>query len=205
MNDNRILGLPEPLTDTEPATKYYADHLPGATYTGSGAIDITTNVVSLVLDGSTLAQSASGLKIPNGAIGNDQVGASAAIAESKLNLNNPTHPNTWSGLDKTGSNLTDIVTRSHTSLTDIGTNTHAQIDSHIGSTSNPHSVTAAQAGAVALTGNETIAGSKTFSSAIQAAYKSSDGSSGYTGNQTIYDGHATHVFAFKDGILVSVT
>ena len=30
-----------------------------------------------------------------------------------------------------------------------GTNTHAQIDSHLASTSNPHSVTAAQAGALA--------------------------------------------------------
>ena len=35
----------------------------------------------------------------------------------------------------------------HEQLANIGTNTHAQIDSHIGSTSNPHSVTAAQVGA----------------------------------------------------------
>ena len=34
----------------------------------------------------------------------------------------------WADVSKTGSNLTDIATRSHTSLTDIGTNTHAQID-----------------------------------------------------------------------------
>jgi hypothetical protein len=34
----------------------------------------------------------------------------------------------------------------HTLLTNIGTNTHAQIDSHIASTSNPHSVTKAQVG-----------------------------------------------------------
>lgn len=39
----------------------------------------------------------------------------------------------------------------HANLTDGGTNTHAQIDSHIASTSNPHSVTAAQAGAVPST------------------------------------------------------
>jgi len=37
----------------------------------------------------------------------------------------------WGDVDKTGSNLTDIATRSHTSLTDIGTNTHAQIDTFI--------------------------------------------------------------------------
>lgn len=35
---------------------------------------------------------------------------------------------------------------SHTILTDIGSNSHAQIDSHIASGSNPHSVTATQVG-----------------------------------------------------------
>lgn len=34
----------------------------------------------------------------------------------------------------------------HTLLSNIGTNSHTQIDSHIGSTSNPHSVTASQVG-----------------------------------------------------------
>jgi hypothetical protein len=36
---------------------------------------------------------------------------------------------------------------SHTTFADIGTNTHAQIDTHIADETNPHSVTAAQAGA----------------------------------------------------------
>lgn len=40
----------------------------------------------------------------------------------------------------------------HTLLSNIGTNTHSQIDSHIGSTSNPHSVTAAQVGAIKADG-----------------------------------------------------
>ena len=41
----------------------------------------------------------------------------------------------------------DGGTVSHVELANIGSNTHAQIDTHIGSTANPHSVTAAQAGA----------------------------------------------------------
>jgi hypothetical protein len=43
----------------------------------------------------------------------------------------------------------DGGTIAHGSLSDKGTNTHSTIDSHLGSTSNPHSVTAAQAGAIA--------------------------------------------------------
>ena len=35
----------------------------------------------------------------------------------------------WTALNKTGSDLADLATKSHTDLSDIGTNTHAQIDS----------------------------------------------------------------------------
>ena len=38
------------------------------------------------------------------------------------------------------------VTTNHTALSNIGTNTHTQIDSHIASTTNPHSVTKTQIG-----------------------------------------------------------
>jgi len=60
----------------------------------------------------------------------------------------------WTYVDKTGSDLADLDTKSHTSLTDIGTNTHAQIDTHISNTSNPHSVTLEQA----RTANNTLSG-----------------------------------------------
>lgn len=58
----------------------------------------------------------------------------------------------------------------HTTLSNIGTNTHAQIDTHIASTANPHSTTAAQVGAPsgsgtssgANTGDVTLAGALTY-------------------------------------------
>lgn len=87
--------------------------------------------------------------LPTTGIVNAHVAAGAAITEAKLALNNATHANTWASLDKTTSSIADITTKSHTALTDIGTNTHAQVDTHIASTANPHSVTAAQAGAEA--------------------------------------------------------
>ena len=58
----------------------------------------------------------------------------------------------------------DYFSGDHVDLSNKGTNTHTQIDSHLADTSNPHGVTAAQVNAVAKTGNETIAGVKTFSS-----------------------------------------
>jgi hypothetical protein len=39
-----------------------------------------------------------------------------------------------------------VIKFSHTKLSDVGTNTHAQIDTHVASTSNPHSTTKAQVG-----------------------------------------------------------
>jgi len=70
--------------------------------------------------------------ISAGVIIDADVNASAAIA--------------WTKISKTGSNLTDIATRSHTDLSDIGSNTHATIDAHLASGSNPHGVTASQVG-----------------------------------------------------------
>jgi len=50
----------------------------------------------------------------------------------------------------------------HGNLSGVGTNTHAQIDSHLGSTANPHSVTAAQVGAATSGHTHTIKRSFTY-------------------------------------------
>lgn len=54
------------------------------------------------------------------------------------------------GIDyNNGTEWVPVATMNHNRLSNKGTNTHAQIDDHLGSTSNPHGVTAAQAAALA--------------------------------------------------------
>jgi len=84
----------------------------------------------------------------------------------------------------------------HSDLSGIGTNTHSVIDTHLASTSNPHSVTAAQVSAVALIGDETIAGIKTFSSF--PILPSSAPTADY---QAV---HKTYVDAFSQGLEVKL-
>lgn len=55
----------------------------------------------------------------------------------------------------------------HTTLSNIGTNTHAQIDTHIASTSNPHSVTKSQVGLVNVDNTSDV--NKPVSTAQQTA------------------------------------
>lgn len=59
----------------------------------------------------------------------------------------------------------------HDDLIDKGTNTHAAIDSHIANTSNPHSVTAAQVGAIPDSGWEPVSQTWTYVSAADPVYQ----------------------------------
>jgi len=99
-------------------------------------------------------------------LGNDGGGAGAvdSVFGRTGDVVAVTNDYTWAQIDKTVSSIVDINSRSHTDLQDIGVYTHPEIDSHIDDLNNPHQTTAAQVGAVALTGDETVAGIKTFSS-----------------------------------------
>ena len=80
----------------------------------------------------------------------------AQIDTHIANTSDP-HNITWAQVNKTTSDIANITTRSHTSLSDVGSNAHSVIDTHLAA-ANPHT------GHVDMTGNETIAGIKTFSS-----------------------------------------
>jgi len=61
----------------------------------------------------------------------------------------------------------------HTLLTNIGTNTHAQIDTHLSSSANPHTVTKAQVGLGSA--NNTTDAAKPISTATQTALDAKSG------------------------------
>lgn len=85
-------------------------------------------------------------KDANQALTNKTIDASLNTLSNIANSNvSATAAIDWSKINKSGSNLTDIATRSHTSLSDIGTTTHANIDialsassGHIGASTNVH-------------------------------------------------------------------
>lgn len=89
----------------------------------------------------------------------DKADVGLGNVDNTSDLNKPVSTATQTALDgksEVGDNVSDFVNDAgyitsvsggdHTTLSNIGTNSHAQIDSHIGSTLNPHSVTKTQVG-----------------------------------------------------------
>lgn len=142
-------GTITPLSISQEQVEDYVGALLAA---GSG-IDVTYNDAGNTL---TIAVSAATLALINGAVQpgdnvsdlvNDagyQTASDLSTAISNHEAAADPHPNY--ALE---SSLATVATSgSHLDLSNIGTNTHAQIDTHIASTSNPHSVTTTQIGAV---------------------------------------------------------
>ena len=119
-------------------------------FSGAGGVDTAARPVTI--DGSGNVET-SALVTASGFTGTGFTGNLAVVTGSGGELTESTATDTEVGyLTGVTSSIQDQLDNkmdvggSHTTLTDIGTNTHPDIDTHIASTSNPHSVTATQVG-----------------------------------------------------------
>ena len=124
-NIRSVLGID--VLDTVPP---YADFAPeGTTLRYFGVSDPVTQALAKLddaLDDLEVSYDAHAANTSNPhSVTAAQITAAAIIAE----INGSSELLAWGSLNKTGSNIADLVTKSHTSLTDIGSNTHAQVDS----------------------------------------------------------------------------
>jgi hypothetical protein len=171
VDSDRWLNTPSsaPTTDYMVANKKYVDDNSGgeantSSNGGTGGVGIVLPKSGVDLPFKSINAGSNKVTVTDDAVNSN---VDIDVDESNLTLSNiggsvtdAQVPNTIT-LD----NLTQVTTRSHTALSDKGTNTHAQIDAHLASTSNPHSVTAAQVAAIPVGGWTAVTDSWTYSSA----------------------------------------
>ena len=145
------LGTPV-IGDFTSATHTHADNSDGGTVSHTVLSDIGTTSHGSIDDHLGRLANTSGTNTGDQVIPDNEAGTTNNFLTAYNNTTGAwtkAQP-TWANIDKTTSDIANITTKSHTSLTDIGTVTHADIDVHIASTANPHSVIATQVGAPAL-------------------------------------------------------
>jgi hypothetical protein len=173
-----------PATGT-PSGKYLRDDGTWQTISGSGDVvgpsSSTDNAITrfdsttgkLIQNSLATVADTGGINIPTG---------------ETYNINGSPHSHT--GLVTNGDSHDhsggDGAQINHTTLSNIGSNTHSQIDTHLGSSSNPHSVTASQVGLGNVTNNAQV---KKISSSTDNQLVRWDGTTGDTiqGCPTTFD------------------
>lgn len=122
-NIRLVLGIDA--SDTVPP---YADFPEGVSLTYLASDNSVTEALAKLdeaLDGVDTAYTAHAASTSNPhSVTAAQITAAAIVTE----VNGDTSDFNWARISKTGSDLADLITRSHTDLTDIGTRTHTTID-----------------------------------------------------------------------------
>ena len=146
-------------------------HVHDAAAITTGTIPITRICSSGTMDSTTVVGGDGVCRVPPGGSGSGEINTASNtgtvgtglfkgktgvdLAFYKINSANNRLTIALNGTDRVDLTINEgaIV---HQSLSGAGTQTHAQIDAHLGSTSNPHNTTAAQAGAVPAGGDTNV-------------------------------------------------
>lgn len=104
-------------------------------------------------DQTTITGNAGSASVAAALANTDAAGQSAQVAINAATVGQIN----WARVNKALSSIADLATKNHSDLSGIGTNSHATIDTHIGSTANPHSITKTHVGLANVTNDAQIA------------------------------------------------
>ena len=123
LNIRSVLGIDE--SDTVPP---YADFPEGVSLTYLTASDSVTEAIAKLDEALDAAETAATTHANLTSNPHSVTAAQITAAGIATEINGSAETFDWARIDKTGSDLAELTTRSHTDLTDIGTRTHTIID-----------------------------------------------------------------------------